>query len=62
MNLKMQKVTGATKMLNISGNRTSNSLRDDDKKYSDFFFQFNDRALFHLFVERETEELLVCNK
>ena len=32
------------------------------KKYSDFFFQFNDRALFHLFVERETEELLVCNK
>lgn len=49
-------------MLNISGNRTSNSLRDDDKKYSDFFFQFNDRALFHLFVERETEELLVCNK
>ena len=36
--LKMQKVTGATKMLNISGNRTSNSLRDDDKKYSDFFF------------------------
>ena len=42
--------------------RSSNSLRDDDKKIFWFFFQFNDRALFHLFVERETEELLVCNK
>ena len=50
-------------MLNIVGNRSSNSLKEMMiKKYSDFFFQFNDRALFHLFVERETEELLVCNK
>ena len=50
-------------MLNISGNRSSNSFeRDDDKKKILIFFQFNDRALFHLFVERETEELLVCNK